>query len=173
MNMNETWMKIEGYLSDNVPSVIETLNNPATESEIMALEEAVGYSLPDDFRSFLLVHNGQEDPSRLQTLCEEGTLLSTRAIIETYKMLNEINESNEVGPVEWWGRKYLPITDCEGDHLSIDLESGEIVMHVHDSEIERGISNSFKEWFISKLAVFEEGKFSVDDGYLDYWEFSS
>ncbi len=171
--MNQVWREIEEFLKANVPSVIETLNPPATESEILELEGEVGYSIPNDFKAFLLVHNGQEDPSRLQTLCEEGNLLSIQATIETYRMLNEINESDSVGPVEWWARKYLPVTDCEGDHLSIDLESGKIVMHVHDSEIERGIANSFTEWFDSKLAIFKEGKFSVDEGYLDYWEFSS
>ena len=171
--MNQVWKEIEEFLKANVPSVIETLNQPATESEILELENEAGHSIPIDFKSFLLVHNGQEDPSRLQTLCEEGTLLSTQAIIKTYRMLNEINESADVGSIEWWARKYLPIADCEGDHLSIDLETGEIVMHVHDSEIERCIANSFTEWFKSKLIIFKDGKFSVDVGYLDYLEFSS
>lgn len=171
--MNKTWQKIEEYLKENVPSVIDTLNPPATAADIQELEKELGYTIPNDFKSYLLVHNGQNDPSRLQTLCEEGTLLSTKAIIETYKMLNEINESNEVGGTEWWSRKYMPIADCEGDHLSIDLETGEVVMHVHDSEIEKGIASSFSDWFNTKLAIFQDGKFSVDDGHLDYWECSS
>jgi hypothetical protein len=57
--------------------------------------------------------------------------------------------------------------------LSLNLETGEIVIHVHDSGIEEGIAGSFKEWFESKLMIFKQGKFSVDEGYLDYWEYSS
>jgi len=171
--MNEIWQQIEEYLKASVPTVIETLNPPATEVEIQELEKELGHSIPNDFKNYLLVHNGQNDPTRLQILCEEGTLLSTEAIIDTYRMLNEINESNDIGNIEWWSRKYMPITDCEGDHLSIDLESGEVVMHVHDSGIEKGIANSFSEWINYKLLIFREGKYSVDDGYLDYWEYSS
>lgn len=171
--MKELWNQIEGFLQSNVPSVIETLNAPATELELSQIEAETRHILPADFRSYLLVHNGQNDPSRLQTLCEEGTLLSSEAIIKMYRMLNEINESYEAGPVEWWSRKYLPITDCEGDHLAMNLETGDIVMHVHDSGIEEGIANSFEEWFKSKLEIFRKGKFSVDDGYLNYWEHSS
>lgn len=171
--MKEVWDGIEGFLNEYVPTVMDTLNGPVTEEDLKLLESEVGSAIPSDFKNYLLVHNGQDDPSRLQTLCEEGTLLSSEAIIKTYRMLNEINESGDVGPVEWWSRKYLPITDCEGDHLSLNLETGEIVMHVHDSGIEAGIAGSFKEWFESKLMIFEQGKFSVDEGYLDYWEYSS
>ncbi len=171
--MKKIWDDIKVFLKANVPSVIDTLNGPATEEELRQLETEVGYELPGDFKEFMLVHNGQNDPSRLETLCEEGTLLSISSIIETYQMLNQINESEDIGPVEWWDRKYLPITDCEGDHLAINLESGDLVMHVHDSGIEEGIAGSFQEWFNSKLAIFKKGKFSVDGGYLDYWEYGS
>ena len=152
--MNEVWDKIEGFLKEHIPTVIATLNGPATEEALNLLESEVGHTIPNDFKSYLLVHNGQEDPSRLQALCEEGTLLSSEAIIKTYRMLNEINESLDVSPIEWWSRKYLPITDCEGDHLALNLETGEVVMHVHDSGIEEGIAGSFKEWFESKFMIF-------------------
>jgi cell wall assembly regulator SMI1 len=171
--MKEIWEQIEGFLKEHVPIVIETLNNPATDKDLSQIESEIGNTLPEDFKNYLLVHNGQDDPSRLHTLCEEGTLLSSEAIIQIYRMLNEINESGDIGPVEWWSRKYLPISDCEGDHLALNLETGEIVMHVHDSGIEDDIAGSFKEWFESKLLIFKQGKFSVDEGYLDYWEYSS
>lgn len=166
--MKETWVQIEGFLKKHVPSVMETLNRPMTEEELDRLESEICNIIPNDFKAYLLVHNGQDDPSRLQTLCEEGTLLSTEEIIKTYHMLNEINESGDIGSVEWWSRKYLPFTDCEGDHLALNLETGEVVMHVHDSGIEEGIASSFQEWFESKLSFFRQGKFSVNDGYLNY-----
>ena len=171
--MKEIWDQIEEFLKRHAPSVMETLNDPASDEELIQLETEVGITLPDDLRGYLLVHNGQDDPSRLKTLCEEGTLLSTEAMIKTYRMLNDINESDGIGTIEWWSRKYLPITDCEGDHLSVNLETGVVVMHVHDSGIEEGIAASFQEWFESKLMVFKQGKFSVDDDYLNYWEYSS
>ena len=171
--MKEIWDQIEEFLKKHAPSVVGTLNGPATEEELDQLETEVGYTLPDDLRRYLLVHNGQDDPSRLRTLCEEGTLLSTAAMIKTHHMLNEINGGGEIGSIEWWSKKYLPITDCEGDHLSLNLETGAVVMHVHDSGIEDGIAASFQEWFKSKLMVFMQGIFSVEVGYLDYCEYSS
>ncbi|MCP3684750.1 MAG: molybdenum cofactor biosysnthesis protein MoeA, partial [bacterium] len=61
--MKETWDQIEEFLKKHVPSVIETLNNPATEEELCQLEAEIGNTLPKDFRDYLLVHNGQDDPS--------------------------------------------------------------------------------------------------------------
>lgn len=171
--MKEVWANIEKHLLEHVPTVVESLNAPASLDDIESLEREMGYTLPEDFKAYLLVHNGQDDPSRLQTFCEEGNILSIHSIIETYRMLNDINESDSSGASDWWARNYLPITDCEGDHLAIDLETGTVVMHGHDCGIEEGIAPSFEAWFKSKLAIFEEGKFSVNDGYLDYWEYNS
>ncbi|WP_194842699.1 SMI1/KNR4 family protein [Endozoicomonas sp. OPT23] len=167
--MQSIWKELEIILSGVAPSVVTTLNEPATKQEIVILEDLTGYSLPAELKEYLSIHNGQNDPSRLETLCEEGTLLPVGAIVETYNMLNEINESGDLSDGEWWNRKFLPLTDGEGDHLSIDLESGELVMHVHDSEIEYGIANTLTDWFREKLSVFKEGRYKIDDGFIDYW----
>ena len=171
--MKEIWSKIEWHLKNHAPRVIETLNPPASNEEISKLETTVGKILPASVKEYLLIHNGQNDPSRLETLCEEGTLLSVGEIINTWEMLNKINCDLDISNSEWWHQKYLPLTDVEGDNLAVDLDSGEVVMHVHDSEIEHNIAPSFQHWFENKLAIFEEGKFSVDEGYLDYWDYDS
>jgi hypothetical protein len=44
---------------------------------------------------------------------------------------------------------------------------GEIVCHVHDSEIERGLSASFKDWLCSLADRLDAGRFRIDHhGYL-------
>ena len=63
--MKEVWNQIEGFLKEHVPTVIATLNGPATDEDLNLLESEIGNTLPSDFKSYLLVRNGQDDSSRL------------------------------------------------------------------------------------------------------------
>ncbi len=44
---------------------------------------------------------------------------------------------------------------------------GEVVCHVHDSEIERGLGASYQAWLSSLAERLEAARFRIDDyGYL-------
>lgn len=174
------WDTIERELAKHAPAVLQTLNGPATDRDIERLESTIGHSIPMDVRASLQIHNGQDDPSRLQLLSEAGTLLSVDRMIEEWEMITQINlESQRLNDsglddsaIEWWNPGYLPISDFEGDHLCINLladEFGEVLWHVHDSDIEHYVFPSYTSWLQSVASVFTEGRFSVDDEYLDFW----
>ena len=170
------WDIIERELAKHAPTVLPTLNGPATDADIRKLESAIGYTLPDDVSASLKRHNGQNDPTRLQLLCEAGILLSVEGMLEAWGMLTDL-ERDFAGDFpnrefEWWNSAYLPVADYEGDYLCVNLlpdSCGEVLQHVHDGNIEHNIFPSFTDWLQSVATVLSENRFAIDDGYLDFW----
>ena len=173
----DLWRRIERVLQQHAPETAATIAPPATDQEIESLEAAICLTLPVALRASLNVHNGQLDPTRCHAFCGEGILLGTSEIADRWKMVTEIEEDNRFsaapGQGPWWKTTCIPFTDAEGDMLCVDMDpalgdrTGEVVCHVHDSEIERGLGASYEAWLSSVAARLEAGRFRVDDyGYL-------
>jgi cell wall assembly regulator SMI1 len=173
----DLWRRIEGALQAHVPETAKTLAPPATEPEIADLERAIHLNLPRDLRTSLAIHNGQIDPTRCHAFAREGILLDTRKIADRWTMITEIEETEGVrrapGQGPWWKRSCIPFTDAEGNMLCVDMDPalgnriGELVCHVHDGEIERGLGACFGDWLASLAERLEAGQFRIDDyGYL-------
>lgn len=168
------WRELEEMLREIAPTVPPTLNPPATDSELNALQNDTGLVLPNDFRQSLQIHNGQHDPSRLELLTGYGILLSCEEIVKAWRMLSEILD--DVGPIadgsEWWNKSYLPIADYEGDFLCIDLTPqcfGNVHLHVHDSTIERHVAVTYTGWLSDVVDVFKYRRFNDSEGFIDFW----
>ena len=173
-NIGNLWSEIEGHLAAHAETVLPTLNPPASEAEIKSLERFTGEPIPEDLRESLLIHNGQSDPSRLQILCDAGTLLSVADMHRVWTFLTDTDAGMGPPPngIVWWNPKYLPFTDYEGDHLCLDRRPdslGEVVWQIHDGEIERNIHPTYTAWLTSVRDVFAQNRFRVEDGYLDFW----
>lgn len=56
--MLETWNRLEAWLQANTPWIYERLGPPATEEELRAAEEAMGWTLPEEFKESYRIHNG-------------------------------------------------------------------------------------------------------------------
>lgn len=173
----DLWRRIERVLEQHAPETAATLAPPATDQDINVLEAAINQPLPADLRASLKVHNGQRDPTRCHAFCGEGMLLATTEIADRWKMVTEIDEDNRFsaapGQGPWWKTTCIPFTDAEGNMLCVDMDSslagrtGEVVCHVHDSEIERGLGDSYKVWLSSLAERLDAGRFRIDDyGYL-------
>lgn len=171
--MRNLWQRVERFLQTHSPDTAATLAPATSDQEIAALEEAIGLTLPRTFRESLKVHNGQDDPTHSRAFTSEGLLLSTAAIAERWKMLTEIDEGERSrgrpGYGQWWKTTCIPFTDAEGNMLCIDIDpglndrAGEVVCHVHDGEIERGIAASYRGWLSSLVDRLEAGHFQIDD----------
>ena len=176
-NILDLWRRIERVLEQHAPETAATLASPATDQDISILEVAISQPLPADFRASLKMHNGQRDPTRCHAFCGEGMLLATGEIADRWKMVTEIDEDDRFsaapGQGPWWKKTCIPFTDAEGNMLCCDMDPslgsrmGEVVCHVHDSEIERGLSTSYSAWLSSLAARLEAGRFRIDEyGYL-------
>jgi cell wall assembly regulator SMI1 len=176
-NIRDLWKRIERVLEQHAPETAATLAPPATHQQIEALEAAIGQTLPIDLRASLKVHDGQRDTTRCHAFCGEGMLLSTAEIADRWKMVTEIDEDNRFSAVPaqglWWKTSCIPFTDAESNMLcvltdpSLGSRVGEVVCHVHDSEIELGLGASYEAWLSSLAARLDAGQFRIDDyGYL-------
>jgi cell wall assembly regulator SMI1 len=175
--MRHLWERIERALRAHAPDTAATLAPPATDQELTALETAIGLALPEDLRASLKIHDGQRDPSRCHGFTGEGILLGASEITERWRMVTEIDEGERShaapGQGPWWETSCIPFTDAEGNMLGVDMDPdlghrvGEVVCHVHDSEIERGLSASFGDWLSTVADRLDGGKFRINQyGYL-------
>lgn len=56
--VNVAWDVIHDWMKRECPVLLPTLNPPASQSDLVALEKAVGAALPDDFKASYRIHNG-------------------------------------------------------------------------------------------------------------------
>jgi cell wall assembly regulator SMI1 len=61
--IQDIWERIETWLRNNAPELLNNLNSGATINEIARVEGVVGVSFPEDFRLSLSIHNGQKNSS--------------------------------------------------------------------------------------------------------------
>lgn len=57
--MKDYWERLEILLSTYLPELLANLNPGCTAREVDSLEQELGITLPKDFKSFYLIHNGQ------------------------------------------------------------------------------------------------------------------
>jgi cell wall assembly regulator SMI1 len=102
---------------------------------------------------------------------------SASEIAERWKIVTEIDEDERSHPAPgqgpWWKTSCIPFTDAGGNMLCVDMDPnlrdqvGEVVCHVHDSEIECGLGASFGDWLSSVADRLDGGRFHIDQyGYL-------
>jgi cell wall assembly regulator SMI1 len=177
--MKKSWQKIENWIKINHPDILDTLNEAATEQDITRLESALGLKLPEDFKEFLSVHNGQSWTHL--NLFDGDRLLSIDDIIrdwENWKSVLPVIDANckeqfgvsagsEPEPGikdDWWNALWIPITsDGCGDSYCIDLDptsegiSGQIIRMWHDHPRRELIASSFREWIDNYTSDLENG----------------
>lgn len=132
LNMLSTPIKkFKHKLSKYDSKLLETLNPPATDSEIDEAENIMGLKLPDKVRELYKTHNGQSEGGLFAGL----TFLSLEeAIVEWQNWESLVNENytaldNDIISVPphyikevYANKSYFPIgTDHSGNNLMIDL----------------------------------------------------
>jgi cell wall assembly regulator SMI1 len=160
------WDRIEKWLGLNATVVLESLNVPAIEPDIRSAEHYLGVDLPIDFRSSLLIHNGQivnEYDGSVPGLIDGFELLSLPRVISEHKGWGELlsngdfegatAESQSGIRCHWWNPMWIPIaSDGTGDNYCIDYDPtevgnvGQIILVFHDSPLRRVIAKSFGDW---------------------------
>ena len=127
------WTEIVSKIAALPPAVLATVNPPAEHAAIDTLERRIGVPLPDDFKRYLAVMDGQNELGRYRPLIGGNTFLSVAAIIEmmdTQRRLfggedriDWITE-NKIQPVIW-DSNWVPFSGFEGSpRLILDLHPG-------------------------------------------------
>ncbi|MFA0962340.1 SMI1/KNR4 family protein [Roseivirga sp. BDSF3-8] len=165
------WNRFENWLAKNAPHLTGTLNAPASEEDINALEKILGESLPMAYAGFLKIHNGQDRDG--EGLIDAEELLR---ILEEWTVWKELLDKGDFNGTQaapdagvkasWWNVKWIPITyDGSGNHYCLDLDPatggrrGQVIRVWHDSAERELIADSFQEWISGYVRGLERGRY--------------
>jgi cell wall assembly regulator SMI1 len=178
MNKIETlWKKFVGWLEENAPELLATMQKGAKEKELEDLEKHLGAALPQDFKTYLRLCNGQESNS--EAMFYGGELLSIREIKNVWDIWKEHSTNGVfdqnvaeagVGVHEvWWDTSWIPFLLTEtGDNECIDLNPakngtrGQIIKVWHDDQERRVSHKSFTAWLEDLIDQIETGNIVFD-----------
>ncbi len=184
-NTPSLWKKIQQSLLVIAPSIGESFQKPAEESQIKALEDAVTQPLPESFKQYLRTFNGQAQSDSPHYFMGYNLLLPTDEIIETYRMLVEDFEGesiadelnpNKIQPV-LWDKGWIPFTDFEATtRICIDLNpatngvKGQVVMlypGIDYQSDEVVLANSFEEFTQKIWNILDAKDYSFEEGIIE------
>lgn len=150
------WQTISTWLRQHQPRAAEQFNPPASADAIRMVEEKLGVALPDDYKAFLALANGQAEFAPMVGL---GALLPIESVAACKQdILDEETpvDAERVGEgvrAVSYSRGWIPITrSARGrDYLCIDLDPastgvrGQIVEYVADDDSRPRIAASFAD----------------------------
>jgi cell wall assembly regulator SMI1 len=175
--VNELWNRLQTWLEQNAPELLETMQPGASETQIAALEKHLGVRLPDDYRAFLQLCNGQVEGAEFGFY--DGELLSVDTVKFQWdvwkKLLDQGTfEESRAAPHpgiknDWWNARWIPFThDGGGNNLCLDLDPakggtvGQVITMWHDSSERELMFPSFTVWLESVLDGLESGEIVFD-----------
>src|SRR6185295_9815489 len=92
--MDQIWRRIEYWLKENAPKVLESLQPGASDEEIKKAEEFMGISFPSDFRLSYKIHNGQIEDQNLGFI-EGKEFLSLEGIKSQWQIWKDLVDKGE------------------------------------------------------------------------------
>jgi cell wall assembly regulator SMI1 len=184
--MLDLWQRLREYLQREAPTVLASLNPPASEREIVAAQAALGMELPADLRASLLVHNGQhveiplipqEHGRRGEMMATWGELLPLEKIICTSVREMGFIADMAADPVSWhfefhgpvrrdraW--KWIDVVDPgTGHRIAVDLNpapsgaAGQVISVLGRPEAIWVLAPSYRVWFEQLVERFESGRY--------------
>jgi cell wall assembly regulator SMI1 len=175
--MSTLWRQLEAWLSTHWPDGLSSLNPPATQEDISALEAALGAKLPPSFIDCLKVHNGQSDAAGLFDGFE---FLSTGEILDQWSAWSDLLDAGELDGMvsepepgvrpDWWHVRWIPIThNGGGDHVCLDLapagkgQVGQVITMWHDMGARAVLAASFEQWFRQYVAAVLAGAYAYSE----------
>jgi cell wall assembly regulator SMI1 len=173
MKVMNAWSDFERWLSTNCPELDGILNAGATPEQLQAVESQLGIILPDDFKDFYRIHDGQVEGSPglfdgMEFLSLSGILLEHKRLCkfvanEGMEQIDvDITADRGISPV-YWKKSWVPYIrhDC-GNYYCVDLAptsegvSGQIVgmwlMPPERSLLGRSIGDWFQRYVLRVLA---------------------
>ena len=184
-NTKYLWQKIQQSLLAIAPSIGRSFQKPAQEAQIKALEDAIAQPLPESFKEYLRIFNGQEQSDSPHYFMGYNLLLPIDEIIETYQMQVEDFEGesiaddinpNKIQPV-LWDKGWVPFTDFEATtRICIDInpatngEKGQVIMlypGIDYQSDEVVLANSFEEFTQKIWNILDAKDYSFEEGIIE------
>lgn len=184
MTVREIWKDIEHFLEKNSEYLYSSLEDGASEPDILEFEKQLGFRLPEDYRESVLIHNGDVSLT-------DYAYLKINSAARVWKSRTESFEKNKNKyPVDKlyimdcdidiiqnvpWSRNWIPVLeDGGGNCICIDMEPGQkgkmgqILFWERETGPEASRFGSFAEWLSAYRDDLYNGKYKVDrDGFLN------
>jgi cell wall assembly regulator SMI1 len=149
--------RLDKWLAEHRPNYHKGLRPGATPAKCDELEKAIGCLLPEEFRTWLAWHNGQ-DAETVGALEGRWIPLSTSEIAETKKEL-------DANPTYSWQDSWVPFLDDDrGNYLCIDTrEPSHPLREYRAGQSESPVvAPSLAAWLTGFVKAVEEGKYHED-----------
>jgi cell wall assembly regulator SMI1 len=151
------WERFERWCRSNAPLVCEDLRQGASSEEIKTLEERIGLTLPEDFSTFLMVHNGAMWFARYE-------YIGTEEIYHIWLRMNQVQDEGvfanrqidprSVGMIKnaWWDSHWIPFAqDSGGNFHCIDLApdvNGRVGQVIYWEKLEGPLPSGCQSFFV-------------------------
>ncbi|EFH88345.1 SMI1/KNR4 family protein [Ktedonobacter racemifer] len=165
--MQGIWKRIEAWLKDNAPEILDTLIEGATDDDLQEIEAEMGMRLPEGVKASWQTYNGTFD-----AFIDGWRLHNLDEVVQQRQFMIDLFRDNE----EWWNPKWLPLaSDGCGDMICIDLapvafydtpspqeQVGQIFVFWHD-DVDHWLAPSFQALFAAFTEHLEAGKYKIDE----------
>lgn len=175
--MEGTWARIERWLAESAPDVLDSLQPGATEEQISNTEAALGVTLPDEVRASYPIHDGQSPDG--PGLMDAWEFLSLSRMLDEWRIWKGLLDGGDLADAksepeegvadDWWNPKWIPLTySGSGDHHCLDLaptpdgEVGQIILMYHDIPTRQVVARSFGAWLEAFADDLEAGCYVYD-----------
>jgi cell wall assembly regulator SMI1 len=186
MDMQSIWTRIEKWLGENAPHILNTLQPGANEAEISELEARLSICFPEDVRASYLIHNGQSDDG--EGFLYGYELLPLEFICRAWEINQEINHNQQIrenvyaqtlGEVrenifqeDYLNSLWIPLaTDISGDHYCLDLSPdpkgilGQMIRLDYEQDVYPVLAPSFHVWMEQFADALESGEYVFSEEY--------
>jgi cell wall assembly regulator SMI1 len=143
----ERWRTIEAWLDEHHPAEVGTFRPPAPSAAIATAEAALGLTLPEEYKAFVGLHDGQQDTG---TFVGHTRLLAVGELAEAKHWLVTLESEHgtttrdaadpRVAPVGF-PPSWVPIASISRTYLCLDLAPGSggavgqiVAYHVDDDD---------------------------------------
>ncbi len=179
-NIKKHWNNIEKWLEENVPIKKSEWNfmKPATISEIINAEKEFGFLLPQDYKDFLGIHNGQSYEYLFTWMFDGMTFLPINEVVNEWKnklkycelgsdFFNETNIDDRIRNI-MFHQKRITIAEQEGiSMLMLDFvptdkgTKGQLIYNIDECEFII-VAESFSEFLEKYYKLLQKGVFYFD-----------
>ncbi len=178
--MKEQWARIEQWLGRHAPFLLKNLRQGASSAAFAKLEAQINHQLPETFRAFYAIHDGQrsESPQGLFYGLRFMPLARVRDDQMTWAGLVDMNEelayamrSQPVGHIKllYANPLWIPFAnDQSGNSLGLDLDPdaqgtlGQVIVFGRDENTKRLVAPSFERFINALIEQLEGGNFVID-----------
>jgi cell wall assembly regulator SMI1 len=176
-SVGTAWARLKKWASVHLPTIIESLNPPASSDQLRKFEDSIKVKLPQEVWESYQVHNGQGDGPGivygLPILPLDDCLHNWRGWAG-YEPVDYMDEGCCSFPSEFVRQAYfdpgwIPLTDDSGgNHIGIDLNpgqkgtAGQVIVFGPDDELHTVLARNWRQFLADLAGELERGNFRID-----------